>query len=374
MKKTLIYMAAAVLAASCVYPFNPEIDSEPERNLVVDGSIVIGGTSTVSLSYVSDLGSSGASLLRPTGLAWIEDSQGNQFYSGTSVVSDKILINTEAMKPGLQYRAVIEVDGNRYCSDWVESDTAPDIREISFTCDDNYVYVWADVKVPESRSGYVGFSYEECWEFHADYYPEYDINPETYVISPLMFPWAYYWCYKYDQSKQNVLWDYSSLEIRDSYKFLVRSFSRTDSRNHKRYSILVKAFAMSKDAYLFIKNTQEMSELGGDLFTPEPGMLEGNVHCESDPLRRAFGYVMACEAASKREYLNGIYLQSVYLSDAIFVPVEPDEYAVYYNDRNYRPVKKIMSEEGNFIGWGPARCINCLEAGGTQKKPDFWED
>jgi len=374
MKKTIIYIAAAVLAASCVYPFDPEINAEAERNLVVDGSIIIGGTSTINLSYVSSLKATGESLMRPGGRAWIEDSGGKVYSSGTSVVSDKIYINTESLKPGQQYRAVIEVDGDKYTSDWVESDSAPEINGISFTCDDNLVHVWADVKVPESRSGYVGFSYEECWEFHTDYYPEYDINPESMVISPLMFPWPYYWCYKYDKSKQNVLWDYSSLEINDSYNFHIRSFPRTDSRNHKRYSILIRAFAMSKDAYLFIKNTQEMSQLGGDLFTPEPGMLEGNVHCENDPLKQAFGYVMACEAASKREYLNGIYLQSVYLSDAIFVPVDPEEYAIYYNDRNYRPVKKIMAEEGSFIGWGPARCINCLEAGGTQVRPDFWED
>ena len=373
MKKTIIYIAAAVMAVSCIYPFDPEIPSaEADKKLVVDGSIVLGGISTINLSYVSSLDKIGEALVKPKANAWIEDSNGKRFNANTSVIADKIRIPTENLQPGLQYRAGIDVDGDTYYSDWVEAEPAPQILKIDFTCDNDQVIVWTDLKVQDSNSGYVGFTFEECWEFHTDYYPEYDINPGNWAISPLMFPWPYYWCYRYDESKQTVLWDFSSLKIEDSYSFRIHSFPCTDSRNHKRYSILVKAFAMSKDAYVYKKENQRMSELGGDLFSPEPGTLEGNIHCETNPDRQAFGYVMACEATSKREYLSSIYLRAVTFSDAFLVPVDPEDYSKYYYDLNYRPVKNVQSEEGNFIGWGPSRCINCIDAGGTLVTPEFW--
>ena len=374
MKKTILYILTAVFAVSCVYPFDPEINVEADRMVVVDGSIVIGGTSTVSLSYVTNLDKTKETILKPKADAWIEDSNGNRFNSGTSIISDKVSIPTTTLKPGLQYRAGVKVDGDTYYSDWVESEPAPEINSIEFTSDGNLVYVWADVKVPDSRSGYVGFSFEECWEFHAEYYPDYLVNTDNWVVYPIQFPWPYYWCYKYDQSRQNVLWDYSALQIEDVYSFKVHTFPCTDNRNHKKYSILLKAFALSKDAYVFNKKTQEMSELGGDLFSPDPGMLKGNVHCENDPEKQVYGYVMACEAASKRAFLTSIYQKPVAPSDAFLISVATEDMSHYYYDLNYRPVKDVQSEDGSFIGWAPSRCINCVDAGGTQTEPDFWDE
>lgn len=374
MKKTFIYILAAALAASCVYPFDPEINAEAEKSLVVDGTIVIGGTSTVNLSYVENLDRTIDAIVKPKGSAWVEDSEGGKYAQSTSVVSDKITIDTRNLKPGLQYRAGVDVDGNTYYSAWVESDSKPEIKGIHFSSENDEVFVWADVSVPSSRSGFVGFRFEECWEFHSDFYPEYIIDPETWAIGPLMFPWPFYWCYKYDQSRQSVLWDYSSLGEEDSYTFLIHSFPCTDSRNHRKYSINVNAFALSKDAYIFNKRTHDMSELGGDLFSPDPGMLPGNVFCETDPEKRAYGYVMACESASKRAFLSNMYLRAVNVSDAFLINLEKDQYPSYYYELNYRPVKNVQVEDGSFIGWGPSRCINCIDAGGTQVEPDFWED
>lgn len=374
MKKTIIYILTAVFTASCVYPFDPEINVEADRMVVIDGSIVVGGTSTVNLSYVTNLDKTKETILKPKADAWIEDSNGNRFNSGSSIMSDKVTIPTTTLKPGLQYRAGAKVDGDTYYSDWVESEPAPVINRIDFTSDGSFVYVWADVKVPDSHSGFVGFSFEECWEFHADYYPDYTVDPMSWSYNPLMFPWPFYWCYKYDQSRQNVLWDYSSLAIEDSYSFLVHSFPCTDNRNHKKYSILLKAFALSKDAYLFNKKTQEMSELGGDLFSPDPGTLKGNVYCENQPEKQVYGYVMACEATTKREFLPSIYQKAVLQSDSFLIDIITDDMPHYYYDLNYRPVKYVQSEDGTYMGWGPARCIDCIAAGGTQEKPDFWDE
>ena len=193
MKKTIIYITAAVLAASCIYPFNPDINTETGRDLVVDGKIVLGGTSTVSLSYIADLNRTKESSIRPKGKAWIEDSAGNKYESDNNALTDKISINTTALPKGLQYRTVVSLDGDIYSSEWLDAEAPPVINRIFFEPDQNYVHVSVNVSVPESRSGYMGFSFEECWEFHSDFIPEFVVNTQTWSYAPLMGTWKFYW-------------------------------------------------------------------------------------------------------------------------------------------------------------------------------------
>lgn len=373
MKKTIIYITAALLAASCIYPFNPDINTETGRDLVVDGKIVLGGTSTVSLSYIADLNRTKESSIRPKGKAWIEDSAGNKYESDNNALTDKISINTTALPKGLQYRTVVSLDGEIYSSEWLDAEAPPVINRIFFEPDQNYVHVSVNVSVPESRSGYMGFSFEECWEFHSDFIPEFVVNTQTWSYAPLMATWKFYWCYMYDSSRQTSLVDYTLMENVDNINVRIHSFPRTDNRNHRRYSILVNTFALSDYSFRYIKQAQDMSELGGDLFSPDPGMLQGNFHCETSPEKKVYGLSRACEVSSKREYLDGIYLIDVAPSEGSLVEVEKEAMPKYYFDLSYRPVKTVSQGENSFVGWGPIRCIDCTAAGGTQETPEFWK-
>ena len=46
---------------------------------------------------------------------------------------------------------------------------------------------------------------------------------------------------------------------------------------------------------------------------------------------------------------------------------------LYYN-ASFRPVLEVETEDGSEIGWGPLSCIDCVAAGGTKEKPDFWDE
>ena len=159
-----------------------------------------------------------------------------------------------------------------------------------------------------------------------------------------------------------------------SRSFPVTSFARTDSRNHQRYSILVKAYSLSRDAYLYNKMTQDISDLGGDLFSPDPGTLPTNLSCQNEPERAVMGLVLAAEVASKRVYMDNSYLIVPKANTSSFVVPSFDDFPRYYNEMNYRPILTISTDTGSGIGWGPLRCIDCIAAGGTQEKPDFWEE
>ena len=395
MKKWIPILILAAGLSSCVYPYKPEIESNPEEVLVVDGHILVGGLSSIRLTYLTPI--SGNSSRIPRGTAWIEDDLGNRYtvqqvldygdYNvatkdspGDYFLTNNFSINTPITPGASQYRAVVQVDEETYSSAWITPDPAPQVTGVHFTADDRRVYVLADLKPGVEKTGYAGFLLEETWEFHAEVFPDEFINPETWEyygdedLADYVYP--YYWCWRSIELNGSILLDYTSLSGDEIREIPVRDFLRTDSRNHRRYSILVKAFALSKEAYDYNKQTQEMSEIGGDLFSPDPGALEGNLICETNPEKQVMGYVQAGYVSSRRAFLTDMYLIPV-LPTVEYVQVSQEDMPKFYYEWNYRPVTKVAfeKEDGSVVdvGWAPHRCINCLEAGGTQKKPDFWD-
>ena len=375
MKKILLYILLGAALTSCIYPYKMDLESNPDQTLVVDGKILVGGTSTIRLSYLLPLTGNATGVAR--GRAWVEDDQGNRYGNQETALSNNIQINTMDAPLGRRYRGVVECDGETYVSDWLDPDPAPVIENISFTADETMVTVNVDLNVGLEGSGYIGFMYEETWEFHSDFYPEFLVSPGSWTYMSTMegqFEYPYYWCWRSASPQSMVLLNYTSLEGTNVRKFPLKSFSRYDSRNHKRYSINVRAFALSEAAFKYNKQLEEISEIGGDLFSPDPGALPSNLICESDPQRDVMGLMLAGNVTSKRAYMSSdflIYREPVY----DFVDVALADRPFYYNQLNFRPVKEVRTpENGVFVGWGPHSCINCIEAGGTQTRPDFWED
>lgn len=374
MKKIAITALAALLVGACVYPYKPELEEKDlEKQLVVDGKILVGGTSTITVNYLQPL--SGASSGIPLAEAWVEDDKGNKYYPQEGLTRGSYFtIDTPEGAADAQYRTVVKCDAETYVSAWLTPDPAPEITDIHFTADEGYVHVLVDLDTHMERPGNYGFMYEETWEFHSDYYPELFINPETWEYYQPMGGYPFYWCFRSAVSQGLVLLGTETLQTQDGVirSVPVKSFPRTDSRNHRKYSIKVKAFALSDEAYDFNRQLEEMAEVGGDLFTPDPGALPSNVVCESNAGKKAMGMVLAGIVSSKRVFFTSTYyIRHTPVVD--FVDVAPADMYTYYYELNYRPVQKVAGEQAYFNGWGPHRCINCVEAGGTLEKPDFWE-
>lgn len=369
MKKLLL--SAAVMAGTltaCVYPFDPELDISAEKIPVVDGNIRLGDYSSLRLDYLMDL--DGPIRANASGEAWIEDNLGNRYNPLSN--SSSMQFDTREAPADRQYRAVVVMNGETYHSAWLTPEPAPEITGISFTADEDDVHVDVSLKSGASGSGYIGLSYEETWEFHSDFTVQYVIDPNSWTYSMLMGSYPFYWCFRDHNSQSTTLVDYSQLEGGEINHFPLLSFPRTDSRNHKRYSILVKAYSLSEEAGEYLRQTEEISQAGGSLFSPDPGALTGNLVCASNPEKEVLGLVKIGVISHKRAFLQGIYLKSVRPSEAMLIlPREEDLYSLYYFE-NYRPVKDIALGDEKGIGWGPHRCINCIEAGGYQITPYFW--
>ena len=419
MKKILTLIAVLSLATACIYPYQPDLEDAPEGVLVVDGNLMIGEKSVVRIGFMQSLWPKTPQSSQPmlgyygakaagygNGIrVWAEDDAGGRYegaldpsefnnpysssyyyyYSSPNVPYAIDLTNAPADR---NYRVCVTAGENDYSSDWIKPLAAPTIKNITFKAskpsDKADVTVSVSLDGGPDATGYVLLSYEETWLFHADYNLEYEYDPRTNEVSERRETWDRFWCWKHLDNKVQIPVDMTTLSGSTLKDYPFHNFSRYDSRNHRRYSILLKARTIDKTTYQYLSHLEESTEAGDNLFTPNPGEISGNLRCENDPDRMVLGYVTVTMATSMRVYNGGQYYLTKYLSpyDLAYPPPTPTIpggtcYRDFY-DMGYMPLIENHLPESDAdlgpYGWGPAYCYDCIAAGGTQTRPDFWED
>lgn len=396
MRNILFLSSLFLCATACIYPYTPELDKAPEGVLAVDANISIGDVSSVLLSSLLSVWPDGQEIDpgirpdRPDVRVWVEDDTG-ELYPGVPAPSSSgnyetgflgnalFTIPTENAPADRSYRLCIEALGEKYVSDWTAVAAPPVIKEIGFSADDEIVTVHVSVDGGEEATGYLLLSYDETWEFHVDYAPRFSV---TYVqetgqlnIEETYSDYSKYWCWKSSDNQLLYPLDYTAMSDSGITSWPITRFSRQDNRNHRRYCVNIKARTLSKETYRFLKNLENNTGGGDNLFTPSPGEIAGNLHCESNPERMVLGYVLFSKTTSKRAWLDSRYLRSSPLH-TLYYPM-PDKYMDFYR-AGYFPLEELLPDEQEEgmgpYGWGPRNCFDCTAAGGTLKKPDFWDD
>jgi hypothetical protein len=135
------------------------------------------------------------------------------------------------------------------------------------------------------------------------------------------------------------------------------------------------ASTISKETYRFLRNLDENTDGGDNLFTPNPGEIAGNLRCESNPDKTVLGYALFSRAVKKRAYLDRRYYISV-PKTPLFYPLA-DQYGLLL-DAGYLPLDENEegydpTQEGPY-GWGDRNCYDCTWSGGTLEKPDYWSE
>ena len=410
MKKILSILAVLALATACIYPYQPDLGDAPEGVLVVDGNLMIGEKSTVWIGYMQSLwpketgpvnGDGGiyyaSALSSSTTHVWAEDDGGGK-YEGNMDYSEVVTpyyyflnyflnvpytIPMENAPADRNYRLCVQTDNLLYTSDWTKPLAPPVIKDISFNATGPeagaHVNVYLSLDGGEEATGYAAISFDETWRFHADYYPYYDYDPASNSVSDRLDTWDRYWCWKSANNGQQTPVDFSGMTTSSLKEYPFYSFSRYDTRNHQRYSIRVVARTIDKTTYRYLSYLEESTESGDNLFTPNPGEIVGNLRCETDPDRMVLGYVTVARTTSMRVYLDSRYLLTKKSNYLVYPLASPEPgipgWREYYQ-RGYLPLEENTASDSELgpYGWGETRCYDCIAAGGTQEKPDFWEE
>jgi hypothetical protein len=148
---------------------------------------------------------------------------------------------------------------------------------------------------------------------------------------------------------------------------------------------------ISNESYSYWDSMDKASGQTGDLMSPIPSLMRGNIICEEYPEKLAFGYVGASAQIRKEMWLDAndllfyhepASIQQLLNKEALGLN-EPHGVDLWdmlnrYND-GYRPWRRVSPESGGttsetYYVWIKERCLDCTTQGGYTTKPEGWPE
>ena len=111
-------------------------------------------------------------------------------------------------------------------------------------------------------------------------------------------------CWKSQNSSSILLANSLRLESDIINEAPIVLIPESDDRILVRYSILVKQYALSSDAYNFFELMKKNSEEIGSIFSPQPSELRGNIHCVTNPDEYVVGFITSSTVTEKRIFIT----------------------------------------------------------------------
>jgi len=141
-----------------------------------------------------------------------------------------------------------------------------------------------------------------------------------------------------------------------------------------RYSILVKQYALTKEAYEHWQILEKNKRQRGTIFDAQPAQLTENIHCITNPDEPVIGWVSASSIEEKRIFIRNSSVApwgrgaTGVACDVFFI--NPADAAIYLNDPNNAPAYFVT---GGGLAITRPRCVDCrLNGEGEPVKPSFW--
>ena len=400
MKKYLAILAAACTVLSCIYPFTPDFGDEVQDEvLVVDGTVMIGENTRVAVRKMDPLSQSSLSNTSRRDLSLekgygvsvrLEDETGTVYPGRYDSSAGAHVINTVSASADRRYRLLVDVaktvyeDASykerirHYETPWLEVLQAPVIDDITFNTNDNVLEVRTDAHARTDKEAYFRFDYEETWEFHPPFEPEYYLDLQSGRPRELPEDWVneVYNCWLSATPTEQVFFSSRGLVSPKAERCLVTRFNRGNNRCQELYSILLKAMSVTREAYEYHETLYRNSNMGGSLFEASPSEIRGNVICVEDSTAVVLGYVSATTLEQRRAFMDGRYYMPPSFDYELFFPDFEDTTPLQYYAMGYRPVKDwemlVNGVLQSGLAWGEKRCIDCVAAGGSKMKPAYW--
>lgn len=381
---------------SCTEPFEIET-MDFESVLVVESTITDEmKQQVVKLSRTSALENSQI-LLESNANVTISTNNGENYYFNWNAelgyyVSDEVF----SAQPNVAYTLNINTaDGKKYTSTEVILPPVVEMDEIYAESinDPNQkkdgVQVLVNTTDPTGNSKYFRYEYEETYKIVApnptQYYTEIaDYNPTTGTYRIILTPRVpEEICYSTETStgiNQATTTEFNENKV---FRFPVRYLSKTDAKIQTRYSLLVKQYVQSIEAFTFYKTVKDLGSIQSLLSQGQPGYIAGNMKSEVDPEEKVLGFFEASSMTSKRIYFNyedfGLVRPPYFVNCQVLQldynkssPLQYNEREALYNFINagYQVLSGTTTLIYRIV---QPECSVCTSFS-SNIRPDFWED
>jgi hypothetical protein len=304
MNKRIYILALIIMAFGCKKPYLPKIIAVSSNYLVVEGVINTGSDSTsIRLSRTVPLSSTtqtkpelgaAVAILTDAGGSYPLLARGNGYYTGAGLNS-----GTPA-KYGLK---IITSDGKMYLSDLVPSQYSPPIDSVYYHIQNDGVQIYADTHDPASRSTYYRWDYQETYKFHPAFQSLLYFLPPRYIEARDTTNQVYS-CWLTDTGSNIVLNSSAKLTKDIITNNLLTEIPSTSEKIEDRYSILVKQYGLTPDAFNYYQLLKKNTEQVGSIFDVQPSELPGNIHCVNNPKEPVIGYITAGNVSQTRIFID----------------------------------------------------------------------
>lgn len=361
-----------LILLACTKPYEPPEVNTDIHLLVVDGFITCGteATTTIFLSRSRKLTDSVINKPETGAQVQIEVEGGSHYPLQETVPgqysSPPLSLNTNGV-----YRLRIIAANKEYVSDFIQGKQTPPIDSLNWK-QENDVRVFANTHDPQNNTRYYRWEFTETWEYHSFYdaYLEYR-NGQIIFRDSADHQKV---CWSTAHSTDILLGSSVNLTNDVIYQAPVALVPQGSSKLGNKYSIQVRQYALSEQAFNYWSILQKNTEQQGGLFDAQPSQLVGNIRCITDPGEIAIGYISASTVQEKRIYIKRSEVTNWTLTDPgpLCEPqfISPSQASIYLSDGLFAPAYFVT---GGGIAIARKECVDCTSRGGTNKKPSFWQ-
>lgn len=396
--KIVSFLTVLIIGFSCV----EQIDIETSND---DAVLVVDALITDELKFHEVMLSNSYDLNSENGLAEtnasvnISDSNNNSYefeevspgvyrskqeFKAERNVDYELIINTQS---GKEYRS--QPSGFRSTS---RLDNINVKRE---TEDDglDYFNIYASGTISSGDAGYFRYEYEETYKIVAPYWSDSTIaiindefpNIEVALVNKNNTLGQV--CYGFNSSNDIIQVETMGLNNDVINDFRVRSVSIANPIVSHRYSILVKQYSQSLEAYNYFSTLKKLSLNESVFSNSQPGFLKGNLYGATDESNKVIGYFEVSSVSSKRLFFNFLeyypeHFMRYFVDCTIEAPAIIDDRTVSSplidlirsNDMTFYDINPSPSESlpGPFLIVNKD-CGDC-SAFGTTERPSYWID
>lgn len=383
----------------CTEPYEIETVNY-EKVLVVESTITDEmKPQIVKLSRTSTLENPGV-LIENNASVMVEASNGQTFsFSQNNEIGFYVSDQAFSAQPNVSYTLNIHTqDGKQYTSSAVilppvvGMDEVYTERIVDATNNKDGVQVLVNTEDPTGNARYFRYEYEETYKITAPYPSSFDaeiinLNEQNFTFDVKLTPKTpQEICYLGEKSigiNQTSTTEFNENRV---FHFPVRYLSKFDPKIQTRYSILVKQYVQSVEAYTFYKIVKELGSVESLLSQGQPGYVAGNMVSKANPDEKVLGFFEASSMTSRRIYFNyedfGLE-KPPYFEDCEVLFLDYLDNTTLDNDPNEREVLFVSIKYDNYqvLGVGQQtiytivkpRCGDCTTFS-SNVRPDFWED
>ena len=218
------------------------------------------------------------------------------------------------------------------------------------------------------------FEWEETYKIETPLSSDFIYDPQLDSIIPR--PEPIHICYAGNRSQGIEINSSVGSQENRLVEVPIRFIPSESIELQRRYSILVRQYAISEEAHSFYRAFNEIAEGGGSLFDSQTGLIIGNISSVSDPTEVVLGFFELAGVSEKRVFFD---VEEFDPSVRVDIPnecltsnwIEPAEDELDFYLIRFRNQYEVIEEDP--VKVVPRDCANCLELGITSK-PTFWID